>query len=196
VRQARAALDTLHAGDRLGAVLLQFPWRFRRTPENREWLGDLVAAFTELPLVVEVRHDSWLVPEFFESLTERKVGFVNIDQPLFKRSVKPSAEATAPVGYVRVHGRNAKDWFRQDAGVNERYDYLYSAEELAPWVERTREIAAETAETYVVTNNHFRGQAMANGVMLRAMLDGEPAATPPQLLDAFRDVLAPYAREA
>lgn len=196
VRGTRAALDELRGGDRLGAVLLQFPWRFKRTPENREWLGDLVAAFGDLPLVVEVRHDSWLVPGFFESLAERGVGFVNIDQPLFRRSVKPSAETTAGVGYVRVHGRNATDWFREDASVNERYDYLYTADELAPWAERTREIAARTSEVYAVTNNHYRGQAMANGTMLRAMLDGDRVAAPAQLIAAFPEALEPYAYAA
>ena len=194
VREARLALDTLAAGGRLGALLLQFPWRFKRTPESREWLGDVAAAFADFPLVVEVRHDSWLVPEFFDSLAERNIGFVNIDQPLFKRSVKPSATTTARVGYVRVHGRNARDWFRKDAGVNERYDYLYTAEELAPWVERTREVAAEADEVYVVANNHYRGQAMANVVMTQSLLAGAPAPAPPQLVTAYPDVLAPYAR--
>jgi len=193
-REARTAFDVLAAAGRLGAVLLQFPWRFKRTPENREWLGDVVSTFTGLPLVVEVRHDSWLVPEFFESLAERGVGFVNIDQPLFKRSVKPTAEATSPVGYVRVHGRNAKDWFRKDAGVNERYDYLYSANELAPWVERTREVAAEASEVYVITNNHYRGQAMANGLMLRSMIEGEAVGAPPQLVAAFPEALGGHVR--
>ena len=196
VREARLALDTLAAGGRLGALLLQFPWRFKRAPESREWLGDVAAAFADLPLVVEVRHDSWLVPEFFDSLAERNIGFVNIDQPLFKRSVKPSATTTARVGYVRVHGRNARDWFRKDAGVNERYDYLYTAEELAPWVERTRQVAAEADEVYVVANNHYRGQAMANVVMARSLLAGEPAPAPPELLAAYPEVLAPYARAA
>ncbi len=196
VREARLAFDTLAAGDRLGAVLVQFPWRFKRTPEAREWLGEVVRDFADLPLVVEMRHDSWLVPAFFDSLAERNVGFVNIDQPLFRRSVQPSATTTARVGYVRMHGRNAKDWFRQDASVNERYDYLYSAEELAPWVARTREIASEAAEVYVVANNHYRGQAMANVVMTRSLLAGEPAPAPPQLIAAYADVLAPFAYAA
>ena len=108
--------------------------------------------------------------------------------------MKPSAEATGAVGYVRVHGRNAQDWFRKDAGVNERYDYLYSPEELAPWVERTRAVAAETAETYVIANNHYRGQAMANGLMLRSMFEGGPVEAPPQLVAAYPDALAAYVR--
>ena len=196
VREARLALDTLAAGGRLGALLLQFPWRFKREPESREWLGDVAAAFADFPLVVEVRHDSWLVPEFFDSLAERNIGFVNIDQPLFKRSVKPSATTTARVGYVRVHGRNARDWFRKDAGVNERYDYLYTAEELAPWVERTREVAAEADEVYVVANNHYRGQAVANVVMAQSMLAGAAVPAPEPLLAAYPELLAPYARPA
>jgi uncharacterized protein YecE (DUF72 family) len=112
VRQARAALDPLHGGGKLGALLLQFPWSFRRTDENREWLDDLAREFRDFPLVLEVRHDSWNVPEFFAGLGERGIGFVNIDQPLFSNSIAPSAHATGRVGYVRVHGRNYHDWFR------------------------------------------------------------------------------------
>ena len=78
------------------------------------------------PLVVEIRHESWNVPHFYDSLAELGVGFVNIDQPLFKKSIKPSAAVTSPIGYVRVHGRNYKEWFRESANVRERYDYLYS----------------------------------------------------------------------
>ena len=101
----RVALEPLHAAGKLGAVLVQFPWSFKRTEENRTWLGDIVSAFREFPLVVEIRHESWNVPHFYESLAESGVGFVNIDQPLFKKSIKPSAAVTSPVGYVRVHGR-------------------------------------------------------------------------------------------
>ena len=71
--------------------------------------------FSEYPLVVEVRHSSWLAPEFMRTLEEEGVGFVNIDQPLYHDSIKPSAHATSRVGYVRVHGRNYKDWFREKA---------------------------------------------------------------------------------
>ena len=74
----------MNAG-KLGAVLLQFPWSFRRTEENRQWLDDVTRAFEEFPLVVEVRHASWAVPEFYDELAERGIGFVNIDQPLFRQ---------------------------------------------------------------------------------------------------------------
>jgi uncharacterized protein YecE (DUF72 family) len=108
---------------KLGALLAQFPWSFRRTPETRAWLARLTDEFADLPLVVEIRHATWNTPEFFESLRERGVGFVNIDQPP-RTGIEPTGRATAPVAYIRLHGRNLDNWFRDDAGVNERYDYL------------------------------------------------------------------------
>jgi uncharacterized protein YecE (DUF72 family) len=86
---------------------------------------------------------------------------------------------------VRLHGRNADSWFRADAGVNERYDYLYSAEELAPWAERTRRVAEAAPETYVVTNNHYRGQAVTNALMLDAMITGRQTDAPPGVAAAY-----------
>lgn len=194
VREVCQGMDPLHSKKRLGALLLQFPWSFRRTDDNREWLDDVTRAFRKYPLVLEVRHASWNVPEFYEELVERGIGFVNIDQPLFSNSIKPSARATAPVGYLRVHGRNYKDWFRKGAGVYARYDYLYSADELKPWVKRTREVAKATRETYVITNNHARGQAVVNALMIEAMLTRRKVAAPEGLLDEFEEELAGTAR--
>ncbi len=198
VEQVRAAFDPLHASGRLGAVLLQFPWSFRRTEENREWLSDLTSEFGDYPLVLEVRHSSWNVPEFYGELAERGIGFVNIDQPLYHDSIKPSAVATAPVGYIRVHGRNYKDWWRKDAPPEARYDYLYTAEELEPWAERAKQLAAEpaTEEVYVVTNNHYRGKGITNALMLQAMVEGEPVPAPPDLFPEYEEVLERYALPA
>jgi uncharacterized protein YecE (DUF72 family) len=196
VADVRAGLDPLSDAGRLGALLLQFPWSFRRTDENRQWLDDVARAFRDYPLVLEVRHASWNVPAFCEELAERGIGFVNIDQPLFKHSIKPSASATSPVGYVRVHGRNYHDWFRKDAGVEARYDYLYTPAELRPWAERAREVAADTRETYVITNNHYLGQAVVNAVQLEKMITGERVDAPPPLVAAYRKELRGYARAA
>lgn len=194
VKEVRQAFDKLHKAEKLGAVLLQFPWSFRRTEENREWLDDVTRTFSQYPLVLEVRHESWNIPSFYEGLSERGIGFVNIDQPLFSKSIKPSASVTSSVGYIRVHGRNYKDWFRKGAGVEARYDYLYSAEELKPWAERTKEIAASTEETYVVTNNHYKGKAAANAVMLEALVGGKKAPAPQQLVDEYPHELKKFAK--
>jgi len=197
VTAARQALDPLQDAGRLGAVLAQFPWSFKRTDESRAWLDDLTTAFEDVPLVVEVRHASWEAPEFFEGLAERGVGIVNVDQPLFGKSIKPSARATAPVGYVRLHGRNYEDWFREGAGVEARYDYLYSAKELEPWAERAKAVAAkagEGAEVFVVTNNHFRGKAVANGSMLRSMIEDREVEAPPGVVAEYGEAVRGYAR--
>ena len=197
VDEVRRGFAPMHDAGRLGAVLLQFPWSFRRTEENRQWLDDVTRAFDEFPLVVEVRHASWAVPEFYDELTERGIGFVNIDQPLFRHSVKPSATTTAPVGYVRIHGRNYRDWFRKDAGVEARYDYLYSPAELEPWAARTREVAESGAQdVYAVTNNHYRGQAGVNALQLMSMVKDEPVPAPEPLYGAFEDELAAWAYPA
>jgi uncharacterized protein YecE (DUF72 family) len=196
VAAARGALDAMLEAGRLGAVLVQFPWSFKREPTSLEWLRDLWAALAGLPLVLEVRHASWNAAETYAELAERGIGFVNVDQPLFKRSIGPSAVATSRVGYVRVHGRNYRNWFREKAGRDERYDYLYTAGELEPWAERTRALsdAPGVEDVYVVTNNHFRGQAVANAAMLESMVEEKPVAAPPDLVESYREVLAPYVR--
>lgn len=197
VRWARVGLGVLHAAGRLGAVLVQFPWSFRNTPESRDWVDGLVGAFEGLPLVLEVRHASWNEPSYYAELVERGLGFVNIDQPLFKNSLAPSARATAAVGYVRVHGRNHKDWFRQGAAPIERYDYLYSAGELAPWAERTKEIAQHprVQDVYVITNNHARGKGVVNALMLQAMVTGQKVSAPEGLLREYPQALGPYVQQ-
>jgi uncharacterized protein YecE (DUF72 family) len=195
VEQVRAGFDVLMGRGKLGAVLLQFPWSFRHTERNREWLGDVVRTFSLYPLVVEVRHKSWMVPEFLRNLAEEGVGFVNIDQPLYHDSIGPTAHVTSHVGYVRVHGRNYKDWFREKAPVEQRYNYLYRSDELAPWAERISDIANDPAirEVYVVTNNHYKGKAVANALMLKAMVTGQRTPAPEGVYEAYRDVLEDFA---
>jgi uncharacterized protein YecE (DUF72 family) len=192
VAAAREALDLLLERGRLGAVLLQFPWSFRNSEGNHEWLRDLFQAFGHLPLVLEVRHESWNAPGVLDWLAERSVGLVNVDQPLFSNSLRPSAHATSPVAYVRLHGRNYREWFRKAAGRDERYDYLYTARELAPWVERIKQLDQPGRDVYAVTNNHRDGKAAVNAGMIEAMLTGQPVAAPPDLLARYPAELAPY----
>jgi uncharacterized protein YecE (DUF72 family) len=213
VAQARAALDRLQREGRLGAALLQFPWSFKRDAAGEEWLRGLFRAFAGLPLVLEVRHLSWDTADVLAELVEAGVGIVNVDQPLFHDSIRPSARVTSPVAYVRVHGRNYKDWFRRDAGRDARYDYLYTAGELEPWARRIaalarshRPAAAPAAapepdpapagagpDVYVVTNNHFRGQAVANAKMLESMVERRKVEAPRELIERYPEALRPYA---
>jgi len=184
VKAFRNYLDPLMEADRLGAILLQFPWSFKNTPEAREKLTKLFAELDEYPKALEVRHSTFQNKEFFDFLNEHDVAWVNVDQPLFDNSVKPAETVTGPIAYARFHGRNYEKWFAHQESW-ERYNYLYSEKELEPWVERI-ETMAKARDTYVVTNNHFRGQAIVNAGELRESL-GLENKMPPQLKEVYPD---------
>lgn len=184
VKAFRNYLDPFMEADRLGAILIQFPWSFKNTPESRDKLVELFDAFKDYPRSLEVRHSTFQEPDFFALLDEHDVGWVNVDQPLFHDSVKPADTVTGPVAYARLHGRNYEKWFAHEESW-ERYNYLYSARELEPWVERIGHMA-QSRDTYVVTNNHFRGQAILNAGDLKASL-GQDGTLPPQLKEAYPD---------
>jgi uncharacterized protein YecE (DUF72 family) len=168
-------------------VLLQFPFSFHRTSESIVYLAALLKRFADYPLVVEVRHSTWDSPETLELLRTSGVSFCNIDQPIIGRSLKPSAEATAAVGYVRLHGRRYDTWFSDDAKIpaHERYNYLYSAEELAPWVSRVRKVGEAARNTFVITNNHFQGKAVVNALQLISILKGSKVKVPEPLRQRY-----------
>jgi uncharacterized protein YecE (DUF72 family) len=194
-RAVRAGFDVLHAAKKLGAVLLQFPFSFHRTKETAAYLSAVLKRFADYPLVVEVRHATWNSPETMDLLREHNTGFCNIDQPLIGSSLGPSSQATSPVGYIRLHGRRYDTWFTDDPAVpaHERYNYLYSEEELAPWITRIRKVTEHAVNTFVVTNNHFQGKAVVNALQLIRILKSTKVKVPEPLrqhypqLDAIAD---------
>ncbi|MDZ7373533.1 MAG: DUF72 domain-containing protein [candidate division KSB1 bacterium] len=193
-RLFREGIAPLLEADRLGALLVQFPWRFKNEAENRLFLSRLLDAFAEYPLVVEFRHASWLRREIFDFLRERNVGFANIDQPVIGRSIPPTSEVTAPIAYVRFHGRNYADWFREDAGRDARYNYLYSDQELEEWADRVRDVERKAKATFLIYNNHYGGKAVVNALQMKAKLTGAAVPVPEPLLAHFpelRSIAAP-----
>ena len=190
-KAVKQGLQPLAEAGRLGALLMQFPWSFKWSRESREYVGSLVMQFLEYPLVLEVRHSSWNRAETFDLLGDLGVGFCNIDQPLIGRSLEPTARTTGPVGYIRLHGRNYDQWFAP-AEPQERYNYLYRMEELEPWVERVRRVAAHAQATFVITNNHFEGKGVANALEIEHLLTGERVPAP-ETLKARYPELTPIA---
>ena len=184
----KEGLEPLVEADKMGALLLQFPWSFKNDAENRNYLIKIMETFREYSLALEVRHSSWDMSEIYQLLQERMVGFCNIDQPLFYRSLKPTSRVTSSVGYIRLHGQNYEDWFREDAGRDERYNYLYSMEELKPWADKIREIAQKSRDTFVITNNHYKGQAVCNALQLKSLHEGRRVKVPPPLLVTFPEL--------
>ena len=202
------AMEPLAREGRLGCILAQFPFSFHNTAGNRQRLTRVLAAVSAFPAAAEFRHASWSSEEARELLTSRGVAFVNIDQPALDGNLPATGHVTAPVAYFRFHGRNAPKWFGPDTSNEERYNYLYSPEELEPWVGRIRDGALRAASlagqsanaraeagVYAILNNHFRGQAVANALELNSLLTGARPAAPADLVSAYPG-LAAFTRAA
>jgi uncharacterized protein YecE (DUF72 family) len=161
----------LHA-PRLGCVLMQFPWSFRYTAENRAYFIRLRRAFHEFPLAAEMRHASWMLDEAIGTFIDYRVAFCNIDQPVYTKAMPPASFLTSSVGYVRLHGRSCFNWF--GAAEHPRYDYTYTDQELSEWVRRIDHIRGYAERTFVIANNGPNGRALTSALQLRSMLGGEP----------------------
>jgi uncharacterized protein YecE (DUF72 family) len=176
---------------RLGAVVMQFPWGFRYTKENREFLIELRRAFHEFPLVAEFRHDSWSRDEGLGTLIDYHVGLVNVDQPEYFRAMPPSALLTAPVAYVRLHGRKGRE-LAQDFSSSALPPYLYNRAELEDWKPRIERLAAHAARTYVVATNAHGARSVVNTLQLAYLLGDTQRPAPPELLETYWRELAEF----
>lgn len=185
--EVRASMAPLAEAGRLGALLIQFPWRFRSTPQNQSYLEKLFRRLQDFPLVLEVRHSSWDHQAFYDFLHEQNVAFCNVDQPVIGNSIKPGERVTAPIGYFRLHGRNYQNWFREGAGRDARYDYLYTKSEIVVLSNQIHHVQESAQESYAITNNHFRGQAVVNALEILEAIEGARPAVPPLLAKAYPD---------
>lgn len=184
VREFHTALAPVREAGKLGPVLIQFPWSFRYSPDAVDWLRRLAESFATLARFIEVRHASWARDEALETLRATG-GYCNIDQPRLRDCLPPTQLVFGRSAYVRLHGRNAAAWFAEDRPPFERYNYLYSEDELREWAERLNAMAAKTDEVYLFANNHYRGQGPVNALELKAMLSGEHVAAPRELVEAY-----------
>ena len=189
VPKTLAGLAPLREAESLGAVLVQFPQSFRHAASSLERIERLLERLAGWPIVVEVRHASWGDPAVAEWFRARGAGLAAIDQPRIGRSTLEARPlATSPVAYLRLHGRNASAWFREDAGRDARYDWLYTEEELRPLAEAVATAARSAAESFVIQNNHFRGKALANALMMKHLLGIERPEAPEELVLAYPDL--------
>lgn len=167
VESFKEGLRPLLKAGKLGALLMQFPWAFRFTSENREFFIRLRRAFHEFPLVAEMRHSSWMEQEAIGTFLDYRVGFCNIDQPETMRAMPPTAFLTSGVGYARLHGRGP--------------GYLYSEAELGEWARRIERIGRYADSMFVVFNNDGGAKSIVNALQLQAMLTGVRAPAPREL---------------
>jgi uncharacterized protein YecE (DUF72 family) len=157
----RQGLRPLERAGRFGALVLQFPWAFRYTEENRDFLIRLRREFAEFPLAAEFRHESWSRDEALGTLIDYRLGLVNIDQPVYARAMPPTSLLTFSVAYVRLHGRAHRAAF-QEFREMEAEPYRYRAEELDEWRPRIERLATHAQNCFVVATNSARADSLAN----------------------------------
>ena len=178
-------LEPLQRAKRLAALLVQFPVSFLFGKDEVRRLGRLRACFPDVPLVLEVRHQSWFTPPAPDTVRGLSYSLAYVDLPAAWNHPPDWHEPTGPVGYLRLHGRNSEHWFREESGRDQRYDYLYEPGELEGLARRARRVGDSHPETYVITNNHFGGKAVANALELALLLSGEKPLAPPEIVAAF-----------
>ncbi len=171
----RRGIDPLASAGKLGALLAQFPPSFKDTPASRDYLAELLAALAGYQVAVELRHRSWSdrIGETLALLNRFQAAWVQIDEPKFTFSIRqnylPNVEGFY---YMRLHGRNVEQWWRH-ARSEDRYDYLYSADELRAFSDTAGAARQIVKKLYLYTNNHFSAKSVANAAMIKQQV-GEP----------------------
>ncbi len=179
-------LEPLARDAKFGGLVLQFPHSFMNTEENRAHLQELGKTFERYPLFVELRHDSWNRDEAFRFLRAHGLHVINVDLPQIKRHMPFTTHVWGDAAYFRMMGRNAKDW---DRGVQYRYNYFYSQEELVDLAQRIKTVQPKAQQTFVVFHNDPNAHSQVNGFQLRRMLNrDERILAPTALIQKFPDL--------
>jgi len=187
----RRGIAPLAERGRLGALLAQFPPSFKDDEPSRARLERLLRAFRDYPVAVELRHKSWSdrLGDTLGLLNAFGAAWVQIDEPKFTFSIRqnylPNVQGFY---YMRLHGRNVQQWWRHDTS-EDRYDYLYSADELKEFTETADAARRLVKKLYLYTNNHFSAKSVANAAMIKHQL-GEPVdgEYPPEFVDRYPEL--------
>jgi uncharacterized protein YecE (DUF72 family) len=179
----RSSLEPLELSGKLRSILLQYHPRFVKSDEAKEELSQVRALLDPLVPLIEFRHRSWLEEDeredTFAFLERHGLAYVSVDAPPTRASnvLPPVAAATHRVAYVRFHGRNVKTWNIKAEKSSERFNWMYTVEELEEWVEKLGRLADESDEVYAMFNNNRDDFAPRSAVLLRGLLDeaGIPA---------------------
>ena len=175
IDEYRRGVDPLADAARIGALLAQFPASFKQTSESQAYLDTLLRRFRGYPMAVELRHRSWS-DDFNATLSllnAHGAALTQIDEPKFSVSIRQNQLPNiSGFYYMRLHGRNAAQWWRHDKS-EDRYNYLYSADELKPVAETADAARRLVKKFYLYFNNHFASKAVVNAVMIKHQL-GEP----------------------
>ena len=173
----RTSLRPLELSGKLRSVLLQYHPRFTKTPAAMAELERAPERLAPLVPLVEFRHRSWMEPDeradTIAFLERTGLAYVSLDSPMTRASnvVARHAVATHAVAYVRFHGRNAKTWNIKAEKSSERFNWMYSQDELEEWVPKLERLAGDADEVYAMFNNNRDDFAPRSAVLLRGLLD-------------------------
>ena len=170
-----SALLPLDSAGKLGVVLFQFPPWFMPGSESQDYIVEAQERLPQYRVAVEFRNNRWLSDLNRERtlgfLRQHRLPLVCVDEPQgLTNSVPPLAEPTAEIGLVRFHGRNRQAWAKKGATTGERFDYLYSEQELEEWLPAVERLAGETQEVHLLMNNCVEDKAVVNARQLALML--------------------------
>jgi len=183
-RSVREMLQALHRHERLGSLLIQFPYAFTNTGSNRLHVVKLAETFAGYPLHVEFRHQSWNQEGLTTFLEGHGLGIVGADMPRIRQYMPFVAAVSGPTAYLRLHGRNEKGWMLN--GYDARYDYQYNSRETREITRRLRGLERRSKNVTVICNNTTGGKAIPVAFQLMAALrEGNSVAIPPRALEAF-----------
>jgi len=180
IKEVRYNLDLLRKAERLGGLLLQFPYSFSFNAISVQYIRKLRDIFSDINCFVEVRHSSWRNKSAYDFFSENDLTFCTIDQPQVGEAIPFEPIITNDKAYIRFHGRNVEAWKKSISNFgkkqtydeqNERYKYLYSPGELVEIVQEIKTIASKVKEIHVITNNHPQGDAVANAFELIHLLE-------------------------
>jgi uncharacterized protein YecE (DUF72 family) len=175
IDEFRAGIEPLARSGRLGALLAQFPASFKDSPATRDYLAQLLRAFGDYSVAVELRHRSWsdASADTLSMLNAFGAAWVQIDEPKFRLSIRQNYLPNVhSFYYMRLHGRNAAAWWHHEKS-EDRYNYLYTAEELREFSEIATAANELVKKSYLYTNNHFSSKSVVNAVMLKSLV-GQP----------------------
>ena len=203
-------LEILNKANRLGGILIQFPYSFTMHDTTLEYIHKLNEIFQNYNRFVELRHRSWndqSVYDFFRSLD---LTFCTIDQPQIGNAIQFEPIVTNNRAYIRLHGRNKDAWFNSIRNFGKekkidnpdeayrqqslRYDYLYSPGEIVEIAQKVKEVFDKVKEVYIIMNNHPQAKGIANAFELIHMLTIQMKTKIPENLVKTYPVLSRFAQ--
>jgi uncharacterized protein YecE (DUF72 family) len=183
-RSVRGVLQELSRHNRLGSLLVQFPYSFTNTGTNRHHIIRIAEVFRGFPLHAEFRHQSWNQEGLVTFLREHSLGVVGADMPRVRQYMPFITAVCGESAYLRLHGRNEKGWLLN--GYDSRYDYQYNTREIREITRRLRSLETRCRTVMVICNNNTGGKSLPLAFqLLAAIREGKPVAVPPGTLRAF-----------